>query len=116
MRERYGDVARDRWPVPVLPLPDEALSSWIHRLSLANGIAPQSFASVFGLLAGRADALAIIEESLDAAIDWKSDMKPTPAIREAHVQQLHDYLSATGAVRGAIVYLTSGEIAWILPH
>jgi CRISPR-associated exonuclease Cas4 len=67
-----------------------------------------------GLLAGRADALAIIEERVDAAIDWKSDVNPTPAVREAHVQQLHEYLSATGALRGAIVYLTSGEVAWIL--
>lgn len=67
-----------------------------------------------GLIAGRADALAIIEERVDAAIDWKSDINPTPAVREAHVQQLHEYLSATGAARGAIVYLTSGEVAWIL--
>lgn len=67
-----------------------------------------------GLLAGRADALAIIEERVDAAIDWKSDANPTPAVCKAHVQQLHEYLSSTGAVRGAIVYLTSGEVTWIL--
>ncbi|TGV11383.1 DNA helicase [Mesorhizobium sp. M8A.F.Ca.ET.173.01.1.1] len=66
------------------------------------------------LIAGRADALAIIEDRVDAAIDWKSDVHPTPAAREEHVQQLRDYLSATGAMRGAIVYLTSGEIAWIV--
>ncbi|WP_032908029.1 UvrD-helicase domain-containing protein [Mesorhizobium sp. LNHC252B00] len=66
-----------------------------------------------GLIAGRADALAIIEDRVDAAIDWKSDVNPSPAVREAHAQQLRDYLSATGARRGAIVYLTSGEIAWV---
>lgn len=49
IRERYGDVARDRWPVSVNPLPDELLSSWLHRLALANGIAPRSFAGVLGL-------------------------------------------------------------------
>ncbi|RWX59001.1 hypothetical protein EN780_35465, partial [Mesorhizobium sp. M4B.F.Ca.ET.089.01.1.1] len=43
------DVAQDRWPVSVDPLPDELLSSWLHRLSLANGIAPRSFAGVLGL-------------------------------------------------------------------
>jgi hypothetical protein len=48
MRERYGDVAGDRWPGSVDPLPDEALSSWIHRLALANGMAPRSFAGVLG--------------------------------------------------------------------
>ncbi|MBZ9994161.1 UvrD-helicase domain-containing protein [Mesorhizobium sp. BH1-1-4] len=67
------------------------------------------------LIAGRADALAIIEDRVDAAIDWKSDVHPAPAVREAHVRQLRDYLSATGAVRGAIVYLTSGEITWVVP-
>lgn len=49
VRERYGDVAQSRWPVSVDPLPDELLSSWLHRLSLANGIAPRSFAGVLGL-------------------------------------------------------------------
>ncbi|CDX12290.1 Exodeoxyribonuclease V beta chain [Mesorhizobium plurifarium] len=67
------------------------------------------------LIGGRADALAIIEDRVNAVIDWKSDVDPTLAAREAHVQQLRDYLSATGAMRGAIVYLTSGEIALIVP-
>ena len=49
IRERYGDVARGCWPVSVDPLPDELLSSWLHRLALANGIAPRSFAGVLGL-------------------------------------------------------------------
>ncbi|MER8817211.1 TniQ family protein [Mesorhizobium sp. M0142] len=49
IRERYGDVAGNRWPVSVDPLPDELLSSWLHRLALANGIAPRSFAGVLGL-------------------------------------------------------------------
>lgn len=48
-RERYGDVAGNRWPVSVDPLPDELLSSWLHRLALANGTAPRSFADVLGL-------------------------------------------------------------------
>ncbi|MEO9611578.1 MAG: TniQ family protein [Nitratireductor sp.] len=49
LRERYGDVAPDRWPISVQPLPDELLSSWLHRLALVNGIAPRSFAGVLGL-------------------------------------------------------------------
>lgn len=49
IRERYGDVAPSRWPVSVDPLPDELLSSWVHRLAFANGIAPRSFANVLGL-------------------------------------------------------------------
>ena len=48
VRERYGDVAPDRWPVSVQALPNELLSSWLHRLGTANGIAPRSFAGVLG--------------------------------------------------------------------
>jgi hypothetical protein len=66
-----------------------------------------------GLVAGRADALAINDQQVDAAIDWKSDVNPTLAVRKAHVQQLHDFLSATHASRGPIVYLSSGEIVWV---
>src|SRR5690606_25889352 len=46
VRQRYSDVAPDRWPVSIEPLPDELLSSWLHRLGIANGIAPRSFAGV----------------------------------------------------------------------
>lgn len=49
IRERYCDIAGNRWPVNVDPLPDELLSSWLNRLAFANGIAPRSFASVLGL-------------------------------------------------------------------
>jgi ATP-dependent exoDNAse (exonuclease V) beta subunit len=66
-----------------------------------------------GLVAGRADALAISSQRVDAAIDWKSDVNPTLAVRKTHAQQLHDYLSATDASHGAIVYLSSGEIVWV---
>ncbi|MBZ9772323.1 UvrD-helicase domain-containing protein [Mesorhizobium sp. CO1-1-8] len=66
-----------------------------------------------GLVAGRVDALAIVEGRVDAAIDWKSDVNPAPGVREAHMQQLNDYLATTNAKRGAVVYLTSGEIGWI---
>jgi CRISPR-associated exonuclease Cas4 len=65
------------------------------------------------LVAGRADALAIREGRIEVAIDWKSDVNPTPNIRAAYGGQLRDYLEATGARRGAIVFLTLGEVAWI---
>jgi hypothetical protein len=31
----------------------------------------------------------------------------------AYGEQLRDYLEATGAQRGAVVFLTLGEVAWI---
>ncbi|WP_287333104.1 TniQ family protein [Mesorhizobium sp.] len=33
----------------IAPQPDELLSSWLHRLAVANGVAPRSFAGVLGL-------------------------------------------------------------------
>lgn len=51
-RERYGDVVSDRWPVTVMPQPDELLSSWLHRLAFANGVSPRAFARVLGLNPG----------------------------------------------------------------
>ncbi|RUX69499.1 hypothetical protein EOA25_40945, partial [Mesorhizobium sp. M2A.F.Ca.ET.040.01.1.1] len=52
IRERYRDAVRDRWPVTIDPQPDELLSSWLHRLAIANGIAPRPFAGVLGLGGG----------------------------------------------------------------
>lgn len=52
IRERYRDVAGDRWPVTPGPEPDELPSSWLHRLAIANGIAPRAFGDVLGLGGG----------------------------------------------------------------
>ena len=52
IRERYLDVAGDRWPATPSPQPDELLSSWLHRLAIANGVAPRPFAGVLGLGGG----------------------------------------------------------------
>lgn len=49
IRETYRDVVSDRWPIAVSPQFDELLSSWLHRLSYANGVAPRGFARVLGL-------------------------------------------------------------------
>jgi CRISPR-associated exonuclease Cas4 len=65
------------------------------------------------LIAGRADALAIKEGKVEVAIDWKSDVDPTPSVRNAYAGQLRDYLAATGANRGALVFLSLGEVVWV---
>lgn len=52
IRERYRDVVADRWPVVADPEPDELPSSWLHRLAIANGIAPLAFGEVLGLGSG----------------------------------------------------------------
>ncbi|NTH42747.1 TniQ family protein [Agrobacterium rhizogenes] len=48
IRERYREVSLERWPVSVSPLADELLSSWLHRVAIANGAAPASFAETLG--------------------------------------------------------------------
>ena len=66
-----------------------------------------------GLIAGRADALAVRDGSIEVALDWKSDVEPTPSVRAGYVRQLRHYLSATGASRGAVVFMSLGEIVWV---
>ncbi|MDA9419307.1 hypothetical protein XI04_03890 [Bradyrhizobium sp. CCBAU 11430] len=65
------------------------------------------------LVAGRADALATREDSVEIAVDWKSDVNPSSAIRHRYAAQLQDYLEATGAKRGLLVFLSLGEISWV---
>lgn len=67
IRERYHDVVSDRWPVIVAPQPDELLSSWLHRLAFANGIAPRPFARVLGLTAGMWSASLDLKLPADVA-------------------------------------------------
>ena len=62
------------------------------------------------LTAGIADAVAIEAGRTKAVIDWKSDVNPTPAHIEMYRGQVRDYLTATGAGLGLIVFLTSGRI------
>jgi CRISPR-associated exonuclease Cas4 len=69
------------------------------------------------LVAGRADALAIRGGQVEVAIDWKSDINPTSAVRNGYAAQLRNYLTATGAERGLLAFLSLGEIAWVdNPH
>jgi ATP-dependent exoDNAse (exonuclease V) beta subunit len=65
------------------------------------------------LIAGRADALAIRERGVEVAVDWKSDINPGPAVRNRYAAQLSDYLEATGAKRGMLVFLSLGEITLV---
>jgi len=72
------------------------------------------WASMEGILvAGRADALAIREGRVEVAVDWKSDINPSSAVRNRYATQLRDYLEATGAKRGILVFLSLGEISWV---
>lgn len=62
------------------------------------------------LTAGIADAVAYEGGYIQTVVDWKSDVNPTPADIEMYRSQVRDYLKATGAVLGLIVFVTSGRI------
>lgn len=65
------------------------------------------------LLAGRADAVAIEDGRIRIVLDWKSDIDPDMTTRANHAKQLADYLKIIDAPRGAIVYVTAGEVVWL---
>ena len=64
-------------------------------------------------LAGRIDAISYGEDDATVVVDWKSDIDPTEADMRIHAGQLEDYLRATGAGRGALVYMTVGRVRWV---
>jgi exodeoxyribonuclease-5 len=60
---------------------------------------------------GVADALAMAESgTIDAVVDWKSDVDPSQVTIEFYKTQVRDYLFATGAKSGLIVFVTSGRV------
>jgi ATP-dependent exoDNAse (exonuclease V) beta subunit len=66
-------------------------------------------------LVGRADAAAVQDNRIVLVIDWKSDVNPSAAAHSGHTAQLRDYLRVTGAERGAVVYMSSGQVIWVTP-
>ena len=64
-------------------------------------------------VAGRADALAVEQDRVTVVLDWKSDVAPTAQDRAQHAAQLADYRDIVGAKRGAVVYMSTGEMAWL---
>jgi hypothetical protein len=45
---RWHEVLPERWPVVPAPQPDELLSSFLHRIAVANGLAACRFGELFG--------------------------------------------------------------------
>jgi len=64
-------------------------------------------------LVGRLDAIALDGGQPLAVLDWKSDVAPSELGIREHELQLVDYLQATGAQWGALVYMTSGTVRWV---
>jgi len=48
-----------------------------------------------------------------AVVDWKSDVAPSESDYAHHLAQMAEYLTATRTKRGALVYMTRGEVVWL---
>jgi hypothetical protein len=63
------------------------------------------------LTAGIAAALASDDNGrVEAFVDWKSDVDPTPGQIEIYRAQVRNYLAATGAQLGLVMFLTSNLV------
>ncbi|WP_264583371.1 UvrD-helicase domain-containing protein [Rhodoblastus acidophilus] len=70
----------------------------------------------FEMTSGVADALALGPDgSIDMVVDWKSDVEPDAKTVELYRGQVRDYLAATSAQTGLIVFLTPGRVEKISP-
>jgi hypothetical protein len=113
----------ERETSPLLPDPSEMAGTAARTLKfgevalLRSHLVPEipiwSASSLGTMSAGRADAVAIKENILLAVLDWKSDVSPSQEDRSEHIAQLNDYLTLTGAPKGAIIYMSLGEVVWI---
>ena len=60
---------------------------------------------------GIADAVASDERGrVEVVIDWKSDVDPAPGQIDVYRGQVRDYIAATGAQLGLVVFLTSNQV------
>jgi PD-(D/E)XK nuclease superfamily len=105
-----GEIAATTWRTLQLPevaaLRTRLVPEWPIYGLFADGGDPRA-------LAGRIDAIAYEGDRAEVVIDWKSDVDPDETEMRLHAEQLEDYLRATGATRGALVYMTPGFIRWV---
>jgi hypothetical protein len=124
---RAGDLLQQlladaREGVDDLPEPSELAKTALRTLHLREIAALRSrlvpelavwSGSNGQLLAGRADATAYEGDTPTIVLDWKSDVAPTLEDRAQYRGQLREYMVAVGAKRGAVVYMSLGEIAFV---
>ena len=67
-------------------------------------------------VSGISDAVALgLDDRIEVVVDWKSDVSPETATRQRYRNQVRDYLEASGAARGLVVYMTLGQVEEIAP-
>jgi exodeoxyribonuclease-5 len=66
---------------------------------------------------GIADAVAYQPTgAIDLVVDWKTDVSPSAQQIDLYREQMRDYLDATGAPEGLLVFVTTGQVVRVLPH
>jgi CRISPR-associated exonuclease Cas4 len=104
------EIAATAWRTLQLPeirvLRERLTPEWPVYALLEDSSKPRA-------LAGRIDAIAYAGDRAEVVVDWKSDVDPSDADIRWHAGQLEDYLRATGAPRGALVYMTPGLVRWV---
>ena len=48
--------------------------------------------------------------AIDLVIDWKTDVSPSTQQIDLYREQMRDYLVATGAPEGLLVFVTTGQL------
>jgi CRISPR-associated exonuclease Cas4 len=65
------------------------------------------------LVAGRADAVVYASSEARIVFDWKSDVAPDASARASNASQIAQYAHILGAERGAVVYMSLGQVQWV---
>lgn len=124
--ERAGDLlgqfVTGATEIEALPDPGELAASALRTLHLPEIAALRPYLvpelAVWSerdgaLIAGRADAVAYDGDAPAVVLDWKSDIAPSAQDRAHYRGQLQDYMTAIGAPRGAVIYMSLAEVAWV---
>jgi exodeoxyribonuclease-5 len=65
---------------------------------------------------GVADAVAYQPRgAIDLVVDWKTDVSPSAQQIDLYREQMRDYLIATGAREGLLVFVTTGQLVRVRP-
>jgi ATP-dependent exoDNAse (exonuclease V) beta subunit len=110
-------------PTAARPAPQEMAATVARTLRLPEiaamrpSLRPECavYAALDGnrLLGGRGDAIAVAASGVDAVLDWKSDYNPNADTVAEHSAQVRLYMQALNTERGAVVYMTTGNVVWV---
>ena len=53
---------------------------------------------------------------IDLVVDWKTDVTPSAQQIDLYREQMRDYLVATGAPEGLLVFVTTDQLVRVRPH